>query len=88
LRGPYIEVTLAILPRSMLHLSLAATLIYIRGAAQSTEPVLTRTALPNPAGNVSVKLDFVNPLGASTGLSTLAIPESRMEIGLGADGAR
>jgi hypothetical protein len=51
--------------------------------AQPAEPILTRTALPNPAGTVSVKLDFVSPLGSTQGVSSQALPEARLEIGLG-----
>jgi hypothetical protein len=51
--------------------------------AQFAEPILTWNAVPNPAGSVSMKLDFVTPLGESSGRSTQAIPEARLEMGLG-----
>src|SRR5690348_16956610 len=52
-------------------------------AAQFAEPILTRSALPNPAGVVSLKFDFVSALGDTKGASTQAIPEARLEVGLG-----
>jgi hypothetical protein len=60
-----------------------ALLICFRADAQSAEPILTWNAVPNPAGVASVKLDFVSPLGETSGTSTQAIPESRLELGLG-----
>ena len=60
-----------------------ALLICFRASAQSAEPILTWNAVPNPAGVVSVKFDFVSPLGDNGGTSTQAIPVSRLETGLG-----
>ena len=51
--------------------------------AQFGEPIFTRSAVPNPLGTVSLKMDFVNPVGATTGASSAALPESLLEIGLG-----
>ena len=60
-----------------------ALLICFRAGAQSAEPILTWNAIPNPAGVVSLKLDFVSPLDETGGTSTQAIPVSRLELGLG-----
>jgi hypothetical protein len=54
-----------------------------RCAAQFAEPIFTRTAVPNPAGTVSLKLDFVTPVAQDTGVRAQALPASRFEIGLG-----
>jgi hypothetical protein len=70
------------MPRSILCFCLIAPLTCIHGAAQFLEPILTKTALPNSAGTVSAKLDFVTPPGG-TGASTQALPEARFELGLG-----
>jgi hypothetical protein len=71
------------LVRSAAHLWIAALLTCIPAAAQFNEPILTRTALPNPAGTVSLKFDFVTPIGQTTGVSSQAIPVSRLDVGLG-----
>lgn len=60
-----------------------ASLICFHTGAQSAEPILTWNAVPNPAGVVSLKFDFVSPLGEAAGTSTQAIPVSRLELGLG-----
>lgn len=60
-----------------------ALLIGSRAGAQSAEPILTWNAVPNAAGVASLKLDFVSPLGATSGTSTQAVPVSRLEVGLG-----
>ena len=65
------------------YLWIAAFLTCMPAAAQLTEPILTRTAVPNPAGTVSLKLDFVNSVGETTGVNTQAIPEARLEVGMG-----
>jgi len=51
--------------------------------AQFAEPIFTRSAIPNPLGTGSLKMDFVETLGASTRSRSAAIPESLLEIGLG-----
>ncbi len=60
-----------------------ALMICSRANAQSVEPILTWNAVPNPAGMASLKLDFVSPLGETSGTSTQAVPVSRLELGLG-----
>lgn len=67
---------------SALYLSLALSIGGVPAAAQIAEPILTWSALPNPAGTVSVKFDFVSGLD-QTGVNSQAIPETRLEIGLG-----
>jgi hypothetical protein len=52
-------------------------------AAQFAEPILTWSAVPEPAGTASLKLDFVSSIGQTAAASTQAIPESRLEVGLG-----
>ena len=52
-------------------------------AAQFAEPILTRAAVPNPAGTVSLKLDFVSPVDPATPVTSQALPISRLEVGLG-----
>lgn len=62
------------------------TLLLLAGlpaAAQYAEPIFTRTAVPNPAGTVSLKLDFVTPIAQDGGVRAQALPVSRLEIGLG-----
>lgn len=49
-------------------------------AAQFAEPILTRSAIPNPPGTVSLKLDFVN---STARVNSQVVPESFLEIGLG-----
>jgi hypothetical protein len=71
------------LVRSFAFLRIAAFLTCIPAAAQFAEPILSWSAVPNPAGTVSLKLDFVTPVGQTTGVNTQAIPESRLEVGLG-----
>jgi hypothetical protein len=51
--------------------------------AQYAEPIFSRTAVPNPAGTVSLKLDFVTPIAQEAGVRAQALPVSRLEIGLG-----
>jgi hypothetical protein len=55
----------------------------VPAAAQFAEPIFARAAAPNPAGTVSLKLDFVTPVGRDSGVRAQAVPESRMEMGLG-----
>ena len=69
--------------RSLAYFSLALLSATSHAAAQFAEPILTRTAVPNPAGTVSLKFDFVSPVEQTAGVSTQAIPESRLEVGLG-----
>jgi hypothetical protein len=69
--------------RSIAHLGIAAVLTCVPCFAQFAEPILTNTAAPNPAGTVSLKLDFVNTAGGSPGVSSQAIPESILQVGLG-----
>jgi len=64
------------------YLCIALLVARVPAAAQVAEPILTWSAVPNPAGTVSLKLDFVSALDP-TGVSTQAIPESRLEVGLG-----
>ena len=52
-------------------------------AAQFAEPILTRSAIPNPAGTVSLKLDFFSPVNPAAQISSQTVPESFLEIGLG-----
>ncbi|HXE15235.1 MAG TPA: hypothetical protein VN633_24130 [Bryobacteraceae bacterium] len=52
-------------------------------SAQYAEPIFTRTAVPNPAGTVSLKMDFVTPIAQDTGVQAQALPVTRLEIGLG-----
>ena len=52
-------------------------------SAQYAEPIFTRTAVPNPAWTVSLKLDFVTPIAQDGGVQAQALPVSRLEIGLG-----
>ncbi len=68
--------------RCVAYLCVALSVAGLPAAAQVTEPILTWSAVPNPAGTVSVKLDFVSGLD-QTGVSAQAIPESRLEVGLG-----
>ncbi len=65
--------------------SLVTTVILVDfpAHAQSVEPILTWNAVPNPAGVVSAKFDFVSPLGETSGTSTQALPITRLEVGLG-----
>ena len=58
-------------------------LIGTSAGAQFAEPILTRSALPNPAGTVSLKLDFVNSAGGTSAPSGQAVPEAFVEVGLG-----
>lgn len=58
-------------------------LIGSAAAAQFAEPILTRSAIPNPAGTVSWKLDFVNTVGGATAPNGQAVPEAFLEVGLG-----
>lgn len=59
---------------------LILVLIGGEAAAQLAEPILTRSAIPNPAGTVSLKLDFVN---STQRVTSQVVPESFLEIGLG-----
>jgi hypothetical protein len=58
-------------------------LIWSHAAAQFAEPILTRSAIPIPAGTVSLKLDFVSPVDAKAKINSQTVPESFLEIGLG-----
>jgi hypothetical protein len=49
-------------------------------AAQFAEPILTRTAIPEPLGDTSLQLMFVSPLSQGT---SQALPQARLDIGLG-----
>jgi hypothetical protein len=69
--------------RSVAYLGMATFSICLPAMAQLAEPILTWNAVPNPAGSVSIKSDFVSPIGQTTGASAQAIPETRMEVGLG-----
>ena len=48
-------------------------------AAQFAEPIITRTAIPQPLGDTSLQLLFVSPLGKGR----WALPQTRLDIGLG-----
>jgi hypothetical protein len=63
--------------------SLILFLIGRQAAAQFAEPILSRSALPNPAGTVSLKLEFVSPVNPAARINSQAVPESFLEIGLG-----
>lgn len=49
-------------------------------AAQFAEPIITRTAIPEPLGDTSLQLMFVSPLVQG---SSQALPQARLDIGLG-----
>ena len=61
--------------------SMAAFSTASPAGAQFAEPIFARSALPNPPGTVSLKLDFVTPVGQDSG-SSQAVPVSTLEIGL------
>src|SRR5690348_10391560 len=68
--------------RSLAYLCMALSMPGVPALAQIAEPILTWSAVPNPAGTVSLKFDFVSGFD-QPGTSTQAIPESRLEVGLG-----
>lgn len=61
--------------------SMAAFSTASPAGAQLAEPIFTRSALPNPPATVSLKLDFVTPVGQTSGDSQ-AVPVSTLEVGL------
>ena len=80
---PVVQAPFEMLVRSVARLWIAALLTCIPAAAQLKEPISTWAALPNPAGTVSLKLDFVNPVGQNTGANTQAISRIQSGGGLG-----